>query len=98
VEGPAVSLFRPANTDLGSLVPEFLMQIASIMVHRHVGKKKPQVPPLRYALSKNISKTGPRNCRSLGCARDDKREGDASMESGCWTEGVFHLLGWAAGP
>jgi hypothetical protein len=80
------------------------MQIASIMVHRHVGKKKPQVPPLRYpriscrawwrwqascgflygkphtrpflrqrsrksgyALSKNISKKGPRNCRSLGC-------------------------------
>jgi hypothetical protein len=48
--------------------------------------------------SKNISKKGPRNCRSLGCARDDKGKGDASIESGCWTEGVFHLLGWAAGP
>jgi hypothetical protein len=51
-----------------------------------------------YALSKNISKKGPRNCRSLGCARDDKGEGGASIESGCSTEGVFHLLGWAAGP
>jgi hypothetical protein len=44
--------------------------------------------PLRYALSKNISKSGPRNCRSLGFARDDKGEGDASMKSGCWTKGV----------
>ena len=26
------------------------------------------------------------NSRSLGCARDDKGEGDASMESGCWTD------------
>ena len=23
------------------------------------------------------------NCRSLGCARDDKGEGDASMKNGC---------------
>jgi hydrogenase maturation protease len=43
----------------------------------------------------NISRNGPRNCRSLGFARDDKGEGDASMESGCltdgcWTDGVFH--------
>jgi hypothetical protein len=45
------------------------------------------------ALSKNISKKGPRNCRSLGFARDDKGKGDASMESGCWTEGVFITLG-----
>ena len=30
--------------------------------------------------------------------RDDKGEGDASKEGGCWTEGVFHHLGWAAGP
>jgi hypothetical protein len=29
------------------------------------------------------------NCRSLGYARDDKGEGDASMKSGCWTEGAF---------
>ena len=34
--------------------------------------------------------------RKSGYARDDKGEGDASMESGCWTEGVFHPLGWAA--
>jgi hypothetical protein len=27
-----------------------------------------------YALSRNISKKGPRNCRSLGYARDDKGE------------------------
>ncbi len=46
--------------------------------------------------SKNISRKGPRTCRSLGCARDDKGEGVASMESGYWTEGVFHLLRWAA--
>jgi hypothetical protein len=26
-----------------------------------------------------------RNCRSLGCARDDKGESDASIESSCWT-------------
>jgi hypothetical protein len=30
--------------------------------------------------------------------RDDKGEGEASMENGCWTEGVFHHLGWATGP
>ena len=34
-------------------------------------------------LSKNIPKKGPLNCRSLGCARDDKGEGDASMKSSC---------------
>jgi hypothetical protein len=34
------------------------------------------------ALSKNISRKGPRNCRSLGFARDDKGKGDLSMESG----------------
>jgi hypothetical protein len=28
-----------------------------------------------YARSKNISSKGPLNCRSLGCARDDKGEG-----------------------
>ena len=28
------------------------------------------------------------NPRSLGFARDDKANGDTSMESGCWTEGV----------
>jgi DNA-binding winged helix-turn-helix (wHTH) protein len=50
------------------------------------------------ALSKNIPRNGPRNRRSLGYARDDKGEGDASKESGWWTKGVFHHLGWAAGP
>ena len=31
--------------------------------------------------------------RKSGYARDDKGEGDASMESGCWKEGIFHPLG-----
>ena len=31
-------------------------------------------------------------------SRDDKGESDASMESGCRREGVFHHLGWATGP
>jgi hypothetical protein len=30
--------------------------------------------------------------------RDDKGEGSGSMKSGYWIEGVFHHLGWAAGP
>jgi hypothetical protein len=30
---------------------------------------------------KNISRRGPRNCRSLGFARDDKGEGGVSKES-----------------
>jgi hypothetical protein len=55
-----------------------------------------------------ISSGGPRNCRSLGYARDDKGKGEASMESGCRTEvdGILsskqnHLdreLPWACGP
>jgi hypothetical protein len=48
-------------------------------------KKRPQISPLRYALSKNISTKGPRNCRSLGYARDDKGKGHRSIEGGCWT-------------
>ena len=28
---------------------------------------------------KNIPRKGPRNCRSLGCARDDKGEGGAAI-------------------
>ena len=32
---------------------------------------------------RNIPKTGLQNCRSLGFARDDKGEGDVSIESGC---------------
>jgi hypothetical protein len=59
---------------------------------------KPQISPLRCALSKNISTRGPLNRRSLGFARDDKGEGGAPMKSSCGIEAVFHLLGWAAGP
>jgi hypothetical protein len=42
------------------------------------------------ALSKNISRKGPRNCRSLGCAptarrgrQNDKEESNASRKSSC---------------
>jgi len=42
-----------------------------------LGRPKPMTP-----LSKNISRNGPRNCRSLGYARDDKGKDDASMENG----------------
>jgi hypothetical protein len=36
--------------------------------------------------------------RKSGYARDDKGEGDAFMENGCWTEAIFIPFGWAAGP
>ena len=35
---------------------------------------------LQSALSKNISRKGPLNCRSLGCARDDKGDDGAFIE------------------
>jgi hypothetical protein len=35
---------------------------------------------------------------TLRFGRDDKGEGEASKESGCWTERVFHHLGWARRP
>jgi hypothetical protein len=40
------------------------------------------------------------NCRSLGCARDDKGEGGASMEGGCWARAtsVQRLLSMEASP
>jgi hypothetical protein len=57
------------------------------------GGGTPQIPRLRYALSKNISTKGPRNRRSLGFARDDKGNGYGSVESGCWTEAFFITLG-----
>jgi hypothetical protein len=37
----------------------------------------------RAALSKNVTRKGPLNRRSLGCARDDKGEGSAAMEKRC---------------
>jgi hypothetical protein len=49
-------------------------------------KGEPQISPLR---SKNISRKGPRNRRSLGFARDDKGKGNGFIESGCWTEAFF---------
>jgi hypothetical protein len=102
-ERPAIFLSRPgsqtcpqsAHYKLSSRSDIHELALQSL---RENSKKKPQVSPLRYALSKNISTKGPRNCRSLGFARDDKGKGDGSMESGCGTEGVFHHLGWVAGP
>jgi hypothetical protein len=59
-------------------------------------KKKPQISPLRYALSKNISTKG-RQHRDLSAAlrfgRDDKGEGGASMESGLGQKAFFITLG-----
>jgi hypothetical protein len=50
--------------------------------------------------SENISRKGPRNCISLGCAptarrgrRDDKGKGNGLIESNYWREGVFITLG-----
>jgi hypothetical protein len=40
-----------------------------------------------------VSRRGPRNCRSLGFARDDKGKSDVSMESGCWTEAFLITSG-----
>src|SRR5271154_1328019 len=62
-------------------------------------RKKPRAP-LRYALSKNISRKGPQNCRSLGFARDDKGDNGRSVE--CRAYGARIILdrfpalpGWA---
>jgi hypothetical protein len=49
-------------------------------------------------LSERRTRCRVRCCVTGNPGRDDKGKGDGSMESGCWTEGVFHLLGWAAGP
>ena len=86
-EGPAVCL--DGKTEPGGDSPT---------AHSLLPKVEPQVPPLRYALSKNTSTKGPLNRRSLGFARDDKVEGSAPMESSCCMRAVFHLLGWADGP
>ena len=42
-------------------------------------------------MSKNISRKGPRNCRSLGCARDDKGESDASHSERLLEEKAFFI-------
>jgi hypothetical protein len=102
--GPGASMQRTSTPEIGA-------QPTRLNLRRTVFHCKVSVwnaharpcPVLRgrksgYALSKNISRKGPRNCRSLGCARDDKGKGNASMESGCWTKCVLHHLGWAIGP
>ena len=48
---------------------------------RSHGKPGQAGQALGSAPSKNIPKKGPQNRRSLGSARDDKREGNASMKS-----------------
>jgi hypothetical protein len=70
-------------------------------------EKGPQISPLRCAPVEMtvllgtgfyFSMKGPRNCGSLGFARDDKGEGGSSLESGYRTEGFFITFGRAAGP
>ena len=70
-------------------------------------EKGPQISPLRCApvemtvLSGTgfyFSTKGPRNCGSLGFARDESGEGGSSLESGYGTEGFFITFGRATGP
>jgi hypothetical protein len=62
-----------------------------------VPRAKPQISPLRYAPVEmtnlwrdEISRFQERSpeLQSLGFARDDKGEGDASEESGHWKRGI----------
>ena len=46
-------------------------------------KRRAWLQPCCRACEKNIFRKGPLNCRSLGCARDDKGKGGTSTESGC---------------
>jgi hypothetical protein len=74
-------------------------------------RKRPQISPLRYAPVEmtilfeggiRVSTKSPRNCRSLGFARDDKGEGcgrGGYRFQGRWwmdLKGLFHHIGWAA--
>jgi hypothetical protein len=53
-------------------------------------RRRGTLPPQPASvLREKHSQEGPQNCRSLGCARDDKGEGDASLKSGCQTGTVF---------
>ena len=66
-------------------------------------EKKTADPPLRYApvgmtIYLYLSMKGPRNCRSLGFARDDKGKGNGSMKGGCRTDAFCFILGGLAGP
>jgi hypothetical protein len=40
-----------------------------------------------------VSRKGPRNCRSLGFARDDKGKGDLPLKGGFWTEVMKNAFG-----
>jgi hypothetical protein len=48
-----------------------------------------QISLIRVRPVENISRGGPRNCRSLGFARDDKGKGNGFIEIGCGTEAFF---------
>ncbi len=66
------------------------------MSPRRTRKKKPQISPLRYALSKNISRKG-RQHRDLSTAlrfgRDDKVRATLPWESGLGQKAFFITLG-----
>jgi hypothetical protein len=51
--------------------------------------KKTAGPSTTRRSVENIPKKGPLNCRSLGYARDDKREGDASIGERLLNESRF---------
>jgi hypothetical protein len=68
----------PASTSSGSMIRRVFP-----------ARRRGAVPPL----SKNISRRGPLNRRSLGFARDDKGNRNASTEPGCWTEGALTAAG-----
>ena len=107
-----LSLRKGAHAVLSSAAWQEI-RVRSVEKHFHERSAELQIPRLpriscrtwwrwRTSCAFPYGKAHTRPClaqrgRKSGYARDDKGEGDASMESGCWTEGVFHHLGWAEG-
>jgi hypothetical protein len=62
-----------------------------------LGGPRPMTPPVEMTIllegELRISMRVPRNCRSLGFARDDKGKRSGSIESGCQTEVFFSTSG-----
>jgi hypothetical protein len=63
-------------------------------------KEKPQISPLRYAPVEmtilfehvfSVSSRVPRNCRSLGFARDDKGKGNRFHKEWLLNRGAFQI-------
>jgi hypothetical protein len=77
----------------GGASPGFPVRPGGVNVADPRGMKRGFVAEIRVAPSKNISKKGPRNCRSLGCARDDKGESGASIETVAEQKAFFISLG-----